>query len=40
MGLEVINEIRNVKARKAHVCNWCGCTIPVGEILTQIPQLL
>jgi len=32
MGLEVINEIRNVKARKTHVCNWCGCTIPVGEI--------
>lgn len=32
MGLEVINEMRNVKAIKAHVCNLCGCTILVGEI--------
>ena len=31
MSLEVINSRRKVKARKAHVCNWCGCTIHVGE---------
>ena len=29
--MQTISEPRQVKARKAHVCNWCGCTIPVGE---------
>jgi len=32
MGIEIINDTKKVKARKAHVCNWCGCTIPVGEV--------
>ncbi len=29
--LETINETKVVTARKAHVCNYCGCIIPVGE---------
>lgn len=29
--VEIINETKLVKARKAHVCNYCGCIIPVGE---------
>jgi len=29
--VEIINATEIRTARKAHVCNWCGCTIPVGE---------
>lgn len=29
--METISDPKQVKARKAHVCNWCGCTIHVGE---------
>lgn len=29
--MEIINSTKEVKARKAHVCDWCGCTIPVDE---------
>jgi len=29
--VEVINETKTVTARKAHVCSYCGCTIPVGS---------
>jgi hypothetical protein len=29
--VEIINETKLVTARKAHVCNYCGCVIPVGE---------
>lgn len=30
--IETLKGPKQTKARKAHVCNFCGCTIPVGEI--------
>ena len=29
--VEIINMTKSVTARKSHVCNYCGCVIPVGE---------
>jgi hypothetical protein len=31
MSIEFIKPTKNVKARKAHVCNYCGCAIATGE---------
>lgn len=31
MFIETISEPKQVKARKTHICNWCGCSISVGE---------
>ena len=29
--IEIINATKVVTARKTHVCNYCGCIIPVGD---------
>lgn len=29
--METINYPKVVKARKVHVCDWCGCIIPIKE---------
>jgi len=29
--IETINYPSIVKARKSHICNWCGCEISKGE---------
>ncbi len=30
--IETINYPARVKARKIHMCDWCGCEIKIGEI--------
>lgn len=30
--IETLKGPKKTKARKAHVCSFCGCIIPVGEI--------